>query len=103
MMGGILAALGVFDLLLAPLIERALLANAGGKAMDGALAEYRKATVVGFAFREAAAIFGLLISLFTGEPLWCYALAAATLVAMALAWPSREVLVRVARGAVQPT
>jgi hypothetical protein len=98
----VLAALGAFDLLLAPVIERALLANAGGEAMDRALAEYRKAKVVGFAFREAAAIFGLLIALFTGQPLWCYGLAAATLIAMALAWPSREELERVARGAVRP-
>jgi hypothetical protein len=98
----VLAALGVLDLLLAPFIERALLANAGGQGADRALGEYRKAKLVGFAFREAAAIFGLLIALFTRQPAWCYALAAATLVAMALAWPSRGELEQVTRGAVRP-
>ncbi len=102
-MVAVLAALGVFDLLLAPVIERSILANAAARPeVEQAVAEYRKAKLAGFAFREAAAVFGLLIALFTGQAAWCYALAAATLVAMALAWPSRQGLARVARGAVQP-
>lgn len=102
-MVAVLAALGVFDLLLAPVIERSILANAAGRPeVEQAVAEYRKGKLAGFAFREAAAVFGLLIALFTGQAGWCYALAAATLVAMALAWPSRQELARVARGAVQP-
>lgn len=102
-MVAVLAALGVFDLLLAPVIERSILANAAGRPdVEQAVAEYRKAKLAGFAFREAAAVFGLLIALFTGQAAWCYAFAVAALVAMALGWPSRQDLVRVARGAVQP-
>jgi len=98
-----LAFLAVFDLVIAPVIERALSAGGGGgQDLDSAVATYRRAKLVGFAFREAAAVLGLLIGLFTGNPSWCYALVAATLVAMALAWPSRDGLLRVAGGSLQP-
>lgn len=99
---GVLAALALFDLVVAPLIERHLAGGGGGGDLDAALATYRRAKIVGFAFREAAAVLGLLITLFTGNPLWCFALVAATLVAMAVAWPSRDELMRVVRGASQP-
>lgn len=98
----VLVAMAVMDLFLAPLIERALLGGVAGQPLERALAQYRKSKIVGFAFREAAAVLGLMIALFTGEPAWCYALAAATLVAMALAWPSREAVERLAGGAIQP-
>lgn len=98
----VLAGMGVLNLLLAPAIERALLGSATGQPLEKVLSDYRKAKIVGFAFREASAVFGLMIALFTGKPSWCYALSAAALVAMALGWPSREGVERAARGAVQP-
>lgn len=102
----VLAAFAVFDLLVAPVIERSLAPRvgpgAGADELAQALARYRRAKILGFAFREAAAVLGLIISLFTGEAAWCYALGAATLVAMAVAWPSREALERAARGSVRP-
>jgi len=98
----VLVGMAIMDLLVAPLIERWLVGGAVGQPLERVLAEYRKAKIIGFAFREAAAVLGLMVALFTGDPAWCYGLSAATLVAMALAWPSREGLERVARGAIQP-
>jgi hypothetical protein len=102
----LLVGLAVLDLLLAPVIERALFGKGGGNAaglsVEDAIGRYGKAKLVGFAFREAAAVLGLLLFLFTGRPAWAYALAAATLVAMALAWPSRRELERVVGGPGRP-
>ncbi len=110
----LLGALAVFDLLIAPVVEQFLgagrqpAAGSGAGAgseppdLETALATYRRAKVIGYAFREAAAVFGLLLALFTGNPVWCYALVALTLVAMALAWPSRNGLLRATGRSVQP-
>lgn len=95
-----LAVAGVALLLLAPFVERKL---REGAPPAEAVAAFRRATVVGFALREAAALCGLLIAILTGEPLWCFALALAALVAMVAAWPSRGKLERFARGAVAPS
>lgn len=99
----VLAGIGVALLLVAPLLEARIKAAGAGKAPDRSLAAFRTATVVGFALREAAAVFGLVIAVTTGDPLWCYVLSAAALVAMAGAWPSQSRLERFARGAVQPS
>lgn len=99
----VLAGLGVALLLAAPLVESRIRAAGSGKAPDRAIAAFRTATLVGFALREAAAVSGLVIAVTTGEPLWCYALSAAAIVAMASAWPSQTRLERFTRGAVQPS
>lgn len=99
----VLAGMAIMNLILAPIIERALTGTAAGQPWERALAEYRKAKIVSFAFREAAAVLGLMITLFTGDPAWCYGLSAATLVAMALAWPSRDSLERLGRGEIRPS
>lgn len=104
--GSVSTALGVAGfalLLIAPVVERKLREASRGAAPAEAVAAFRRATVVGFALREAAALFGLLIAIFTGEPLWCFGLALAALVAMIAAWPSRGKLERFVRGAVAPT
>lgn len=99
----VFAGLGLALLLVAPLVEARIKAGGAGAHPDRALATFRTGTIVGFALREAAALFGLVIAITTGRPLWCYALAAAALLAMAGAWPSQSRLERYLRGAVQPS
>lgn len=95
--------LGVVLLLAAPLVEGRIRAAGAGREPDQTVAAFRTATIVGFALREAAAVFGLVIAITTGEAVWCYALSAAAILAMAGAWPSQSRLERFARGAVQPS
>jgi len=57
-----------------------------------ALETYRLATMLGFILREGCAIVGLMTTLLTNQPGWCYALSAAALIAMFMAWPRREEL-----------
>lgn len=94
---------GLVMLLVAPLVEKRIRESGRGAAPAQALSVFRTATVVGFALREAAALFGLLIAVLTGEPFWCFALSAAALVAMIAAWPTRGKLERYVRGAVAPS
>lgn len=60
-----------------------------------ALEGYRLGTLLAFLLRDGAAIVGLMLTILTGEPMWCYALGAATVVAMIWGWPRREDLERV--------
>ena len=55
-----------------------------------ALEGYRLGTLLAFLLRDGAAIVGLMLTIMTGEPLWTYALAAVTVVAMFWGWPRRE-------------
>jgi hypothetical protein len=90
---GVLVAVAAGVLLIAPAVERRIMAppRAGTDEAAGAAASvaerYRLAKLVGFALREAAAVIGLVVGLTTGEPWWTWGIAAGTLLLMALAWP----------------
>lgn len=100
-----LLLLGVLVLVLAPGLERRLMAAPaappspeesgapgrleaeGRRAVPPPLERYRSAKIVGFAVREAAAALALVAGLLVNRPLWGYALMAAVLLAMLAAWP----------------
>jgi F0F1-type ATP synthase membrane subunit c/vacuolar-type H+-ATPase subunit K len=60
------------------------------------LASYRVTVIIAFALREAVAIYGLVLSLLGGDPRWCLGFGAVALVSMALGWPRRSVMERLA-------
>lgn len=92
---GVLVVVAAAVLLVAPAVERRVLAppRAGSRPAEDAAGaagfaeRYRLAKLVGFALREAAAVLGLVVGLTTGEPRWTWGIAAGTLLLMALAWP----------------
>lgn len=92
---GVLVAVAAAVLLVAPVVERRVIAPPRGGSRPAADADgaasvverYRLAKLVGFALREAAAVLGLVVGLTTGEPRWTWGIAAGTLLLMALAWP----------------
>jgi len=88
---------GLALLVAAPIVHRKMLATSRVMARDSerqvsALETYRLATMLGFILREGCAIVGLMTTLLTNQPGWCYALSAAALIAMFMAWPRREEL-----------
>ena len=91
------AAVAIALLVAAPIARRKMLEKGalGGHSHERqatALEGYRLATLLSFILREGAAIIGLMLTLLTGDPIWCYALGALTIVAMFTAWPRREEL-----------
>jgi hypothetical protein len=91
------AAVALALLVAAPLVRRKTLAKASATMRaderDTTASEnYRLATLLAFMLREGAAIVGLMLTIATGEPMWTYALAAITIVAMFTGWPRREEL-----------
>jgi len=56
------------------------------------LESFRLATLISFILREGAAIVGLMLTLLTNEPMWCYVLCAAAVVGMIWGWPRAEQL-----------
>jgi hypothetical protein len=90
------AVVGVALLLAAPVIYRKMLERAtGGRAQERettALESFRLATMLAFILREGAAIVGLMLTLLTNEPMWCYALAGMAIVAMIWGWPRPDQL-----------
>jgi hypothetical protein len=93
----VLFAIGVALLVVAPLVHRRMLERSGrgqraDERLDGTLENYRLATLLAFILREGAAIVGLMITVLTNEPGWCYVLAALALVAMIAGWPRRDQL-----------
>ncbi len=85
---------GVGLLFVAPLAHRKMLERSGSlradERTDTALESYRLATLLAFILREGAAIVGLMLTLLTNEPMWCYVLAALAIVAMIWGWPRQE-------------
>jgi hypothetical protein len=82
-------------LIAAPIVQRKNLEGAARRqradeAIVAALETYRLGTLLAFVLREGAAIVGLMLTLLTGEEMWCYALSAVTIVAMIWGWPRRE-------------
>jgi hypothetical protein len=65
------------------------------------LSGYRVAIIISFAVRESVAIYGLILSLLSGDPMWCLAFGVVTLISMGIGWPARSVMNRLA-AEVQP-
>ena len=91
------AAVGVALLFAAPVVhrkmlERGTLAVRSAERTDTVLENFRLATLLAFLLREGAAIVGLMLTLLTNEPGWCYALGALAVVAMIWGWPRPEQL-----------
>jgi hypothetical protein len=91
------AAVGVALLLAAPVVhrkmlERATVAVRSTERAHTVLESFRLATLLAFLLREGAAIVGLMLTLLTNEPSWCYGLGALAVVAMIWGWPRRDQL-----------
>src|SRR5688572_21240162 len=72
---------GIGLLFAAPFAHRKMLERSGrslraDEHTDTALESYRLATLLAFILREGAAIVGLMLTLLTNEPMWCYVLSA---------------------------
>ncbi|HEV8238387.1 MAG TPA: hypothetical protein VGS57_03380 [Thermoanaerobaculia bacterium] len=85
-------AVGVGLLVAAPIVHRKMLARAAStlradEHADTVLESFRLATLLAFILREGAAIVGLMLTLLTNEPMWCYVLGALAIVAMIWGWP----------------
>ena len=73
----------------APVVERRLREAPPDASMSDVAARFQTATVAGFALREGAGLFGLVVALLSGTLSWALGFAAASVAAMALAWPKR--------------
>jgi hypothetical protein len=88
-------AVGLALLVAAPIAHRKMLERAAQtvrahERTDTTLESFRLATLLSFILREGAAIVGLMLTLLTSQPMWCYLLAAAAIVAMITGWPREE-------------
>ncbi len=82
---GLLVLVAAVLLVAAPFVERFL--STSGGAGTPPLQRYRTAKVVSLALRESVGLLGLVVGLLGVSPTWGYALGAASLLAIALAWP----------------
>jgi hypothetical protein len=80
---GAIILLAAVLLVAAPFVERALLSRGGG----GAVQRYQTAKVVSLALRETVGLLGFVVGFLSGSLLWAVALAGASLLAIAIAWP----------------
>jgi F0F1-type ATP synthase membrane subunit c/vacuolar-type H+-ATPase subunit K len=87
----LLAAIGVGMLVVAQIVP-ALIARQARAAADigERLRQAQTTVIIGMALRESTAIFGLVITLLTGEILWVLALAGLSALAMVVNWPRRS-------------
>jgi len=88
---------GIALLLAAPVIhkktlERVVAHQRPDERVTTVLESFRLATLISFILREGAAIVGLMLTLLTNEPMWCYVLCAAAVVGMIWGWPRAEQL-----------
>jgi hypothetical protein len=60
------------------------------------LGRYRVALIVAFALREGVALYGLVLSFLSGDPRWALGFGAVALFSMALGWPKRSKMERLA-------
>lgn len=84
---------GVFAvaaLLSAPFIERMLRQIPDGATDQEALSRFQTSSIIGFAIREAAALFALMTSLITGRLQWGLGLAGVAVLGMLLALPGES-------------
>ncbi len=87
----LLAAIGVAMLGIAQVIPSLIARQARATSDVGErLRTAQTATIIGMALRESTAIFGLVITLLTGEIVWVLALAGLSALAMVVNWPRRS-------------
>ena len=83
MVGGLVVLAAVL-LVAAPVVERFLVSRQGA---SEPVQRYQTAKVVSLALRETVGLLGFVVGLFSGSLLWAASLAAASLLAIAIAWP----------------
>jgi hypothetical protein len=92
-----IAAIAIAELATAEVVFRVMAALAASRdTSTDRLTGYRSAIMVAFALREGAAIMGLVLTLLTGELMWCLALSAGALATMLAGWPKRSAMERLA-------
>jgi hypothetical protein len=97
LLAGILAALSAGHLVLASVFfANRVRAAEKLPTPEERLAGYRVAVIIAFALREAVAIYGLVLTFLSGDPRWCLGFGAVALVSMALGWPRRSSMERLA-------
>lgn len=69
---------------------------------ENLISAYQRATLVGFAVLEGAAVMGLLVALLSGSSFYGVVLCLAALFSMLVRWPNARELERLARGRVSP-
>jgi len=100
-------AVGLALLVAAPLVHRKMLARAtttvrADERTDTVLENFRLATLLAFILREGAAIVGLMLTLLTNEPMWCYVLSALAIIAMITGWPRPDQVQQLLGGEAPP-
>lgn len=95
----LLVTVGFAFLIVAPFAARRLFRRGDEEELGGTqqpperlLERYRTANLVGFALREAGGMLGVLTAFIAADPIPGYALAGASILMMARAWPRRETL-----------
>ena len=93
----ILVGVAAMTLMAAQPLGAVMIANAAKQpTAEARQAGYRSAVIVAFAVREVAGIFGLVLTLLTGDFRWVLVLAAASALAMLIGWPKRSEFDRMA-------
>lgn len=97
-----IAIAALFVILTGYLIERSVRNGGAGMSGGGALRSpvptdapaasvdrYIRSVMIGFAFREAAAVIGFVLSFLTGNTAWAFGLSGVALLSMLIHWPRR--------------
>jgi hypothetical protein len=97
LMATILAVLSLGHLVAAQMLF-AIRARAAAKLPmpEQRLGAFRIAFILSFALREAVAVYGLILSLLSGDARWCLGFGAVALISMLLGWPKRSAMNRLA-------
>jgi hypothetical protein len=88
-----LAVVSAGHLVGAQVLHQILLAKARNRETPNErLAGYRTAIIIAFALREGVALYGLVLSLLSGDPKWATGFGAVALFSMVVGWPRRSVM-----------
>jgi hypothetical protein len=97
-----LAVVSAGHLVGAQVVHQVLLAKARSRGTpQERLGRYRTAIIIAFALREGVALYGLVLSLLSGDPKWATGFGAVALFSMVIGWPRRSVMEELA-AEVQP-
>lgn len=89
----VLGVVSAATLITAEVLFRARLRGArAATAVSERLAGYRVAMIIAFALRESVAIYGLVLSFLSNDPVWAIGFAAVAALAMVAGWPRRSTL-----------
>jgi hypothetical protein len=95
LVAGVLAALSAGHLVAARVLFATRLRAAEKLSTpEQRLGGYRVAVIIAFAVREAVALYGLVLSFLSGDPIWCIGFGAVALMSMLLSWPKRPEMER---------